>query len=93
MRKENEKKSVVKSIKMTPKQESIVLEKAENKGMSFSAYVVDSVVHNNNSVTPEVISTIQEIVNCTMRSTKSNGNLIEIENMEREVNKLWTCLK
>jgi acetylglutamate synthase len=93
MKAENEKKSVVKSIKMTPEQELIAIENAKSKGMNFSSYAVDCMIHNNNCITPEVLSIIQEIVNCAERSTKSRGNLIEIENMEREVEKLWTCLK
>lgn len=93
MKAENEKKSVVKSIKMTPEQELTALENAESKGMKFSSYAVDCMIHNNNCITPEVLSIIQEIVNCAERSVKPRGNLIEIENMERELKKLWKYLK
>ena len=93
MRKESEKKSVVKSIKMTPEQERTALKNAEAKGMSFSAYAVDRMIHSDNSITPEIVARIQEIINCADRAITGSENLMEMDNMKREVDKLWECLK
>ena len=42
MRSEDEKKTVIKSLKMTKNECSIIEEKAKESGKSFSRYVVDS---------------------------------------------------
>ena len=52
MRNENEKKSITKSVKMSPLQEQQIREQAEIKGMNFSEYMLDCTLHNNQSVTP-----------------------------------------
>ena len=93
MRKEVEKKTVIKSIKMSPEQEKIALENAKAKGMSFSSYAVDRITHSENSITPETLSIIQEIINCAERTVKSSGNMREIQNMKREEKLLWESLK
>lgn len=93
MRKEVEKKTVIKSIKMSPEQEKIALENAKSKGLSFSSYAVDRITHSENSITPETLSIIQEIINCAERTVKSSGNMREIQNMKMEEKLLWESLK
>ena len=63
MRNENEKKSITKSIKMSPLQEQQIREQAEKKGMNFSEYMLDCTLHNNQSVTPYMAVKMQEMVN------------------------------
>lgn len=63
MRNEKEKKSIVKSIKLSPLQEQQIMEQAEQKGMNFSEYMVDCAVHGNQSITPQIAVRIQEMVN------------------------------
>jgi len=66
MRSENEKKSITKSVKMTPLQEQQIREQAEKKGMNFSEYMLDCTLHNNQSVTPYMAVKMQEMVNMVL---------------------------
>ena len=61
MRNENEKKSVTKSIKMSPQQEQQIREQAEQKGMNFSEYMLDCALHGNQGITPYMAVKMQEI--------------------------------
>jgi len=63
MRSEKEKKSVVKSIKLSSNQEKFIKEQAEIKNMNFSEYMVDCAVHGSQGITPQIAVKIQEIVN------------------------------
>lgn len=63
MRSENEKKSVTKSIKMSPQQEQQIREQADRKGMNFSEYMLDCALHSNQGITPYMAVKMQEIVN------------------------------
>jgi len=63
MRNEKEKKSIVKSIKLSPNQLAVIEQKADEKGMKFSEYMVDCAVHGNQSITPLMAVKIQEMVN------------------------------
>ena len=64
MKNEKEKKSIVKTIKLSPNQYAVIMEKAAERNMSFSEYMVDSAVHGN-SLTPEIVVRIQTIMNVT----------------------------
>ena len=48
MRSEREKKSITKSIKLSPSQVQQIEEKAKEKNLTFSSYMVDCAVHGNN---------------------------------------------
>lgn len=63
MKSEKEKKSVVKSIKLSPNQEKFIKGQAEIKNMNFSEYMVDCAVHGNKGITPQIAVKMQEIVN------------------------------
>ncbi|MBQ8349867.1 MAG: hypothetical protein IJY19_09560 [Ruminococcus sp.] len=63
MKSENEKKSVTKSIKMSPQQEQQIMEQAEQKGMKFSEYMLDCALHSNQGITPYMAVKMQEMVN------------------------------
>lgn len=63
MRNENEKKSVTKSIKMSPQQEQQIREQADKKGMNFSEYMLDCALHGNHGITPYIAVKMQEMVN------------------------------
>ena len=63
MRNENEKKSVTKSIKMSPQQEQQIREQADKKDMNFSEYMLDCAVHGNQGITPYMAVKMQEMVN------------------------------
>lgn len=63
MKKENEKKSIVKSIKLSQKQYEYIQEQANNKGMNFSEYMIDSAMHRENHLSPQILVKVQEIAN------------------------------
>ena len=62
MKAENEKKKT-RSIKVSDNQYTIIKQKANERHMSFSEYVVDRAVHGNQSLTPEIAVKVQSIVN------------------------------
>lgn len=63
MKNENEKKSVTKSIKMSPQQEQQIMKQAEQKGMKFSEYMLDCALHSNQVFSPYMAVKMQEMVN------------------------------
>ena len=63
MRNENEKKSVTKSIKMSPQQEQQIREQADKKGMNFSEYMLDCALYGNQGITPYMAVKMQEMIN------------------------------
>ena len=63
MRSEEEKKSIVKSVKLSPTQVRQIEEKAAEKNMTFSSYMVDCATHENNAVTPQMAVKFQELIN------------------------------
>lgn len=63
MRSESEKKSIVKSIKISPNQEKMIMEQANKKGMKFSEYMVDCALHGEQGITPLMAVKLQEILN------------------------------
>lgn len=66
MRNENEKKSITKSVKMSPLQEQQIREQAEIKDMNFSEYMLDCTLHNNQSITSYMAVKMQEMVNMVL---------------------------
>lgn len=71
MRNENEKKSVTKSIKMSPQQEQQIREQADKKGMNFSEYMLDCALHGNQGITLYMAVKMQEMVNMVLEITDS----------------------
>lgn len=66
MRSENEKKSIVKSIKLSPLQLQNIEEQADKKGMKFSEYMLDSALHGSQGITPQIAVKMQEMVNIAL---------------------------
>lgn len=71
MRSEREKKSITKSIKLSPLQVQQIEEKAKEKNLTFSSYMVDCAVHGNNSITPQMAVRMQELVNMVLEIADS----------------------
>ena len=65
MKNEKEKKKT-RSIKVSDNQYTIIKQKADEKHMSFSEYVVDCAVHGNNVITPQIAVKVQEIANTAL---------------------------
>lgn len=66
MRSESEKKSIIKSIKLSPLQVQQIEEKAAEKHMTFSSYMVDCALHGSNGITPQIAVKMQEMVNMVL---------------------------
>ena len=71
MRSEKEKKSITKSIKLSPLQVQQIEEKAKEKNLTFSSYMVDSAVHGSNSITSQMAVRMQELVNMVLEIADS----------------------
>lgn len=71
MRSKEEKKSITKSIKLSPLQVQQIEEKAKKKNLTFSSYMVDCAVHGNNSITPQMAVRMQELVNMVLEIADS----------------------
>lgn len=63
MRSEKEKKSIIKSVKLSPLQEQQIMEQAEKKNMNFSEYMIDCALHGNQGITPLMAVRLQEMIN------------------------------
>ena len=70
MRSEKEKKSITKSIKLSPLQVQQIEEKAKEKNLTFSSYM-DCAVRGNNSITPQMAVRMQELVNMVLEIADS----------------------
>lgn len=81
MKAENEKKKT-RSIKVSDNQYTIIKQKANERHMSFSEYVVDRAVHGNQSLTPEIAVKVQSIVN-TVNDLADRSSYEEYETKER----------
>ena len=66
MRSESEKKSIVKSVKLSPLQLQHIEEQADKKCMKFSEYMVDCALHGSQGITPQIAVKMQEMVNMAM---------------------------
>ncbi|MBO5612554.1 MAG: hypothetical protein J5918_08165 [Prevotella sp.] len=66
MKNEKEKKNITKSVKVSQNQYDIIMQKASEKHMNFSKYVVDCAVHGNNVITPQIAVKVQEIANTAL---------------------------
>lgn len=66
MRNENEKKSITKSVKISPLQEQQIREQSEKKNMNFSEYMLDCSLHSNQGITPYMAVKMQEMVNMVL---------------------------
>ena len=88
MRSESEKKSIVKSIKLSPLQEQQIKEQADKKGMKFSEYMLDCALHNNQCITPQIAVKMQEMVNMVLEIADSidSRDYIRKEELRQKAN-------
>ena len=92
MRKESEKKTKVTSLRMTKEQYQAIQKMADEKKISMGSYIVDSAIHSQKSVTPEIMVNIQNLVN-TACAVIEEFAPDKAEKMETEAKKLWSLLK
>ena len=92
MRSEEEKKSLVKSVKMTKNEETIIKAKAKEQRKSFSRYMVDTAVNDGNkTLSPQIPVMVTNIVNKAEEIAKQK-NRRGITALRKDVEKLWSML-
>jgi hypothetical protein len=92
MRSEDEKKTIIKSLKMTKNECSTIEEKAKENGESFSRYMVDSAVNGGqNTLSPQIPVMVTNIVNAAEEIAKQR-NRRGITALRKDVEKLWSML-
>lgn len=92
MRSEDEKKTLVKTVKMTKNEGSIIEEKAKESGKSFSRYMVDAAVNGgDNTLSPQIPVMVTNIVNKAEEIAKQK-NRRGITALRKDVEKLWSML-
>lgn len=91
MRSENEKTGRPVSIRLPNELRTKLEEEAERSGLKFSSYIVYCLRHSDNSLTPEIMIGIQNIVNKAV--SISEGSPEKSEEIRKEVDKLWQLLR
>lgn len=86
---ENEKKSITKSLKLSPDIVSKIDAEAKQKGMNFSQYMIDCAIHKDNALTPEIMCRIDNVIEMCVRIADENNNDL----IRMEADKLWEYLK
>lgn len=88
MRSESEKKSIVKSIKLSRLQLQHIEEQADKKGMKFSEYMLDCALHGSQSITPQIAVKMQEMVNMALEFADilDENNYIRKEEFRQKAN-------
>lgn len=66
MKKQSEKKSITKSVKLSQNEYQYIMQQAESRGMNFSGYMVDCAIHRQNTITPQIAVKVQEIANTAL---------------------------
>ena len=88
----NEKKTIIKSMKMSPDIVNYIEIEAKKRNMNFSQYMIDCAVHKECCITPEILCRMENIIEQCL-SIASTNNSSDIENIRMEANALWECLK
>lgn len=66
MKKQSEKKTMTKSIKLSQNEYEQIQKQAADKGMNFSEYIKDSAIHRQNTITPQIAVKVQAIANTAL---------------------------
>ena len=91
MKSEEEKKSRHVRIRMTQNQYKQVKEKADEKNLKFSAYVVEAVVCEDNRITPPVINDLRQDFKDAADALESVDPKLA-ERLRRRGDSLWQLL-
>ena len=92
MRSEDEKKTLVKTVKMSKNEETVIKNKAKEHNKSFSRYMVDAAVNGGgNTLSPQIPVMVTNIVNRAEEIAKQK-NRRGITALRKDVEKLWSTL-
>lgn len=94
MKREAEKKSITKSIKLSPNQEETIMRQAKEKNMNFSQYVLECAIHTESKITPEIAVKIQNILGyARLIAEKGDNWFLYQEEFEKMEDAIWELLK
>lgn len=94
MKREAEKKSITKSLKLSPNQEELIMRQAGEKNMNFSQYVLDCAMHPDSKITPEIAVNIQNILGyARLIAEKGDNWFLYQEKFEKMEDEIWELLK
>lgn len=87
MKSEKEKKNISKSLKLSPNQYKIIMEKAAARHMNFSEYMVEQALHGE-SLSPAIAVKVQTIMNITedIADKIENTHYTESMQLKEQVN-------
>ena len=88
MRKESEKHSRLTSVRMTEKLHGKLKSEANEKGIKLNSYITDILEHHENSITPEIAVTMQNIANIACEAAPDKK-----EYVHKEMDKIWQSLR
>lgn len=86
LRAESERKEKVTSIRLSAEQHDRIKQKAQEKGMTISNYIITTAV-NGNSVTPELLVKLQDIANIACDAIKECAPK-DVSKLQNEVNEV-----
>lgn len=92
MRKPEEKKQKVTSVRLTEDQHQRLKDQADARGMSVSNYLITTAVHGENNITPEIMVRMQNLVN-EVSDIAQEYAPEKKQQIQKEVNQLWCLLK
>ncbi len=96
--KENEKKVISKSMKLSPDENRIISEKAKQKNMNFSRYMIESALNNDSdSIKPVYLCKIEDITEQCLKfaeevyekQTDVDTIAQKFEEIRKAVSELW----
>ena len=91
-RAEHEKKSISKSLKISPNDFEVINEKMKERKVNFNQYMIECAVHSGNGLTPEILCKIENIIEkCARIAGQSDKDTMD--SIRMEANALWDCLK
>ena len=91
MKSEEEKKTRRVPTRMTQAEYTQIQKKADKRGMSVSAFVVESAVHDDKRITPLQIMQLQNLINKAADACESNNPELARE-LRREGDAQWKIL-
>lgn len=90
-RAESEKKGKVTSVRLTEEQHKRVQEQAKAKGMTVSSYIITTAVNGGNTITPEMLVKMQNIVNMACEAVEEFAPN-KVDSIQKGMNEIWQKL-
>ena len=89
-RSDNEKKTITKSMKLSPDVAEYIEGEAVKMDMNFSQYMTYCALHRESAITPEILCKIENIIELCREFIDDDKVMKKVR---KEVDELWDCLK